>query len=171
MSFGHGCRRSSQAFCANGESLLHNQFEPTAGSLRTLGGSDRVLGITESGVLKWVMALCAMMLISGCATMNYSSSLAAAEVSECIAAGWRKSARSGAKVPVSLTKTEQYYFVGVELHPTFPSPVVTGTEHPFYAVWAEVRDAPLGSSTRYHRAYQFTHGVIDRVVVDCQKSQ
>ncbi len=122
-------------------------------------------------MLKWMVTLCAMILISGCATKNYNSARSATEVSECIAGGWRKVPRSGAAVPVSLTKTEQYCFVGVELHPTFPSPVVTGIDHALYAVWAEVRDIPPGSSTKYHRAYQFTHGVIDGVVVDCQRSQ
>jgi len=119
-----------------------------------------------------MVTLSAVMLVSGCSTTNHISGHPAAEVSECIAAGWRKAPRSGVEAPVSLTKTEQYYFVGVELHPTFGrygSPVVTGVDHPSYAVWAEIRDVPPGSSTRYHRAYQFTHGTIDRVVVECQK--
>lgn len=129
------------------------------------------LGIMESDLLKWIVTLCAMTLFGGCATKNYNSSHSAIEVSECIAAGWRKSAFSGVEVPVSITRTEQCFFVGVGLHPTFPSLVITGTEHPFYAVWAEVRDADQGSSTKYHRAYQFSHGVIDRVVDDCQSGK
>lgn len=119
-------------------------------------------------MLKWIFTLCIMLLISGCATKNYNSRRAAVDVAGCIAAGWRNSASSGVKVPVSITRTGQCYFVGVELHPTIPSLVVTGLDHPFYAVWAEVLDAAQGSSTKYHRAYQFSHGVIDRVVVECQ---
>ncbi|MFZ5723855.1 MAG: hypothetical protein ACOY33_09360 [Pseudomonadota bacterium] len=117
---------------------------------------------------KQAIVLCFLAVISGCATKNYSSSRAAEDVAVCIAAGWRKAPRSGIEVPVSLARTDQYYFVGVELHPTFPSLVVTGRDHPFHAVWAEVRESAPGSTTRYHRAYQFTHRVIDGVVVDCQ---
>jgi hypothetical protein len=109
-----------------------------------------------------------LVFLAGCTTLNYTSNRSASEVSDCIANGWRKSPRSGYQAPVSLTKTDAYYFVGVELHPTYPSPVVTGSEHPFYPVWAEVSDAPSGAKTKYHRAFQFSHDVIDRVVVDCQ---
>ena len=101
--------------------------------------------------------------------MNFTSAGSAETVSACIAAGWRKSPSSGIEVPVSLTKMEKYYFVGVELHPTFPSLVTTGKDHPFYPLWAEVTWTENGSSTRYHRAYQFTNKTIDRVVVECQK--
>lgn len=117
---------------------------------------------------KSIVALCTLIFVSGCATMNYDSRRPALEVSECIAAGWRSSASSGYKLPVSVTKTEPFYFVGVELHPMFPSLVITGTQHPFYAVWAEVRDTSEGSATKYHRAYQFSHRRIDSVVVECQ---
>ena len=101
--------------------------------------------------------------------MTYTSDRSASEIAACIADGWSKSPRSGYEVPVSLTKTENYYFVGVELHPTFPSPVVTGAEHPFHPVWAEVSDTTSGSTTKYHRSYQITHDIIDRVVVECQR--
>lgn len=92
----------------------------------------------------------------------------AESVSSCIAAGWSHSARSGLKLPVSRTKTDEYYFVGVELHPTAFSLVVTGMDHALYAVWAEVSARSGGSATRYRRAYQFSHEVIDRVVAGCQ---
>jgi hypothetical protein len=118
--------------------------------------------------MRIVPLLIALALLLGCATNIYTSNRPALDISECIAGGWRKAPRSGYEVPVSLTKSDEYYFVGVELHPTFPSLVVTGTEHPFYAVWAEVRESPSGSKTKYHRAYQITHEVIDRVVVECQ---
>lgn len=107
--------------------------------------------------------------LTSCATMTYTSNRPASDVSECIANGWRKSPSSGYTAPVSLTRKEKYYFVGVELHPTIPSPVVTGAEHSFFPVWAEVSDSPSGSKTRYHRSYQITHDVIDRVVVECQE--
>ena len=100
--------------------------------------------------------------------MDYESNRPATVVSSCIAEGWRASPASGWPLPVSLTKMDAYYFVGVELHPTFMSPVVTGKDHPFHPIWAEVRDRAPGSTTRYHRAYQIKHAVIDRVVVDCQ---
>jgi len=115
--------------------------------------------------------LIVLVLLTGCATMTYISNKSALDVSECIASGWRKAPRSGYEAPVSLTKSEKYYFVGVELHPQFPSLFVTGTDHPFYPVWAEVSNAPLGSKTKYHRAYQITHDVIDRVVVECQEQK
>ncbi len=107
-------------------------------------------------------------LLSGCATLTYTSDRPALNVSACIAEGWRKAPRSGMEAPVSLTRFEAYYFVGVELHPPLFSPVVTGADHPFHAVWAEVSELPSGSKTRYRRAYQITHGAIDRVVVECQ---
>lgn len=94
----------------------------------------------------------------------------AESVSACIAAGWSSSPRSGFKLPVSRTKTDGYYFIGVELHPTAFSPLVTGMDHALYAVWAEVSARPGGSATRYRRAYQFGHKVIDRVVVGCQSN-
>ena len=115
--------------------------------------------------------LLALVLLTGCATMTYTSQRPASEVANCIADGWRHAAHSGYPVPVSVTETPEYLFVGVELHPTFNSPVVTGLRHPFYAVWAEVGAASDGSHTRYHRAYQFTHHVIDTVVVECQRPQ
>lgn len=121
-------------------------------------------------MLRWIILVYTLFLFSGCATKNYVSDRSAIEVSECIASGWRKSPFSGFEVPVSVTKFEQYYFVGVELHPTFQSLLITGAEHPFYAVWAEVQDTFQGSSTKYHRAYQFTHGNIDQVIIDCQNS-
>ncbi len=118
--------------------------------------------------MRMVFLLAAVVVVAGCATMTYTSNRPAADVAERIANGWRKSPRSGYEAPVSLTKTEEYYFVGVELHPTFPSLVVTGSKHPLYAVWAEVSDSPSGSIIEYHRAYQVMHDVIDRVVVECQ---
>lgn len=121
-----------------------------------------------------IVLLAALVLLSGCATMTYSSSMPASEIAECIANGWRKSPRSGYEAPVSLTKFEEYYFVGVELHSYFlpyGGLVISGAEHPDYPVWAEVRDTLSGSTTKYHRAYQITHAVIDRVIVECQGSK
>ena len=109
-----------------------------------------------------------VLLLAGCSTMTYSSGKPAREVSECIAGGWRQSAHSGLQAPVSLTRMAEYYFVAVELHPMFPSPLVTGSRHPFHPVWAEVRESPSGSGTTYHRAYQIMHEKIDRIVAECQ---
>jgi hypothetical protein len=66
--------------------------------------------------------------------MSYTSDRPALEVSECIANGWRKSPYSDYAVPVCVTRTEKYYFVGVELPTEYPSPFVLGTKYPFYAV-------------------------------------
>jgi hypothetical protein len=116
-----------------------------------------------------IALLLVALILSGCATMTYTSNRLASDVSECIASGWRKSPFSGYELPVSLIKTEEYYFVDVELHPTYPSPIVAGFKHPFYFVWAEVSESPFGSTTQYHRAYQIMRAVIDRVVVACQE--
>jgi len=122
--------------------------------------------------MKMLVVVIMLVHLTGCATMTYTSYKSALDVSECIAREWRIAPRSGNEAPVSLTKTENYYFVGVELYPIFfPSLVVTGTDHPFYPVWAEVSNAPLGSKTKYHRAYQITHDVIDRAVVECQEQK
>jgi hypothetical protein len=118
-----------------------------------------------------IVLLAALALLPGCATMTYISGRPAPEVAECIAEGWRKSPRSGYEAPVSLTRFDEYYFVGVELHPYFlpyGGLAISGTGHPDYPVWAEVRDSLPGSTTTYHRAYQITHAIIDRVVVECQ---
>jgi hypothetical protein len=118
--------------------------------------------------MRFVLLLVALILFSGCATMTYTSNRPASDVSECIANGWRKSPHSGSEIPVSVTKSEEYYFVGVGLHSLQPNLAVTGTKHPQVAVWAEVSDSSSGSTTEYHRAYQIMHGVIDSVVVECQ---
>lgn len=111
-----------------------------------------------------VFGLAVSLLLAGCSTMTYTSNRSALNVSECIASGWSKAPHSGLDLPVSLTRTKEYCFVGVELH----SLLVTGTKHSSYPVWAEVSDTPSGSITIYHRAYQIMHKKIDRVVVECQ---
>lgn len=121
--------------------------------------------------MRFVPLLVALALLPACATTTYTSNRAAPDVSECIASGWRISPRSGYQVPVSLTRSEDYYFVAVELPPTFNSPLVTGARHPLHAVWAEVREQGTGSKTEYRRAYQLTHEVIDHVVKDCQETR
>lgn len=113
------------------------------------------------------LLIIALLFASGCATVTYNSNRPASVVSNCIAEGWKKSPTSGYMLPVSLTKFEQYYFVGVELHNWF-GPPPTGTKHSTYPVWAEVSESASGSVTEYHRAYQITHKRIDRVVQECQ---
>jgi hypothetical protein len=120
--------------------------------------------------MRWGLSIIALILASGCATVTYNSDRPASVVSECIAAGWKKSPKSGYVLPVSLTKLEQYYFVGVELHYCF-SPLPMGKKHPTHPVWAEVRESASGSVTEYHRAYQIKHERIDRVVQECQESE
>jgi len=63
---------------------------------------------------------------------------------------------------------DNVYFVGVELNTLF-NPIPLGLEHPNYAVWAEVKEFSSGSETKYHRALQFSHKRIDRVVKECQE--
>lgn len=116
--------------------------------------------------LRTGLLIIALLLASGCATVTYNSNRPASVVSKCIAEGWKKSPASGSMLPVSLTKSEQYYFVGVDLHSWFSLP--TGTKHPTYPVWAEVSESASGSVTEYHRTYQITHKRIDRVVQECQ---
>jgi len=102
------------------------------------------------------------LLLCGCATMNYSSPRPASEVSQCIAAGWRKVPGSGWELPVSVTKPGDYYFVDVVLVRDFP------TFLPIHSMWAKVRDTQSGSATQYRRNLQISHKRIDRVVVACQ---
>ena len=109
-----------------------------------------------------------LVALTGCSTFDYTSEREAEDVAECIADGWRHSPWSGWQAPVSVTQTDAYYFVGVELHPIQPAPVISGTRHPTYPVWAEVRAVADGSTTKYHRAYQIWHARIDAAVVDCQ---
>jgi len=109
-------------------------------------------------------------LTVGCSTFDYTSERPAEDVANCIADGWRHSPWSGYPAPVSVTEQDAYYFVGVELHPTEPAPLATGIHHPTYAVWAEVRAKPTGSTTTYHRAYQIWHAKIDAAVVGCQET-
>lgn len=106
--------------------------------------------------------LIALLIFPGCATMTYTSNRSAPEVSECIANGWRKVPSSGSEVPVSVTKSEDYYFVDVVLVRDFPTFI------PIYSVWAKVWDLPAGSTTKYRRNFQIWHEKIDRVVVECQ---
>lgn len=118
--------------------------------------------------MRWGPSIITVLFISGCATVTYESTRPASVVSKCIAEGWKKSPESGHMLPISLTKSEQYYFVGVELGGGWYS-LPSGTKHPSYPVWAEVSESPSGSVTEYHRAYQITHKRIDRVVQECQE--
>jgi len=110
--------------------------------------------------------LVATLLSTGCATVTFTSQLPAETVSNCIANGWRKVPSSGVELPVSLTKTDAYYFVDVVMVRDFPTGV------PLHSMWAKVRPgAPgqvSGSTTEYRRNFQITHEKIDRVVKDCQ---
>ena len=94
--------------------------------------------------------------------MTYTSNRSALEVSECIANGWRKVPSSGLELPVSLTKSEDYYLVDVVLVRDFPTFI------PIHSAWAKVRDSSAGSTTQYHQNFQISHEKIDRVVVECQ---
>lgn len=103
---------------------------------------------------------------AGCTTMTYTSRKPAAVVSDCIASGWRKIPDSGAELPVSLTKKDEYYLVDVVLVRDFPTFV------DFHSMWAKIRPDPSGdaggSSTEYRRNFQIWHEKIDRVVRECQ---
>jgi len=111
-----------------------------------------------------------LLVLSGCTTLTLTSERAPLGVAECVAAGWRKSGITSLEVPVSLTKNDDVYFVGVELGYPF-NPIPLGLEHPTYAVWAEVSATDSGSQTKYHRAMQIVHKRIDSVVQDCQENE
>jgi len=106
------------------------------------------------------------LVVAGCTTLTYTSSKAPEAVSECIASGWKVVANSGAEVPVSLTKTDQYYLVDVVLVRDLP------TRISMHSTWAKVRPSAngssAGSSTEYRRNFQIWHEKIDRVVRECQ---
>lgn len=112
------------------------------------------------------LLIASALLTSACATMTYTSSLPAEIVSNCIASGWKKVPNSSVELPVSLTRTDEYYFVDVVLARDFPTGI------PIHSIWAKVRPgAPgteSGSTTEYRRNFQITHEKIDRVVTDCQ---
>jgi len=113
-----------------------------------------------------IVVLTLVLLMPACASMTYTSKQPAETVANCIANGWRKVPDSGYEIPVSLTRTESYYFVDVVLVRDFP----TGT--PLHSIWAKVSPgAPgtaSGSTTEYQRNFQIKHQKIDRVVKDCQ---
>ena len=114
------------------------------------------------------IALCivAALIAQGCTTLTYTSQRHAADVSECIAAGWKGVASSGVEVSVSLTKENDDYLIDVVLARDFP------TFLPIHSIWAKVRpmgpQKDAGSSTEYRRNFQITHERIDRVVKECQ---
>jgi hypothetical protein len=105
------------------------------------------------------------LIVSGCATMNYSSGNSAEEVSACIANGWRKLLSSGVELPVTVTRQDGSYFVDVVLVRDFP------TFLPIRSMWAKVRESTenaAGSTTEYRRNLQMSHKKMDSVVVTCQ---
>lgn len=107
-----------------------------------------------------------LLLFAGCSTVTYTSQKPAVEVSQCIANGWRDVSGSGVKMPVTLTKSRDYYFIDVVMVRDFPSNL------PLRSMWAKVRpsqpDDTSGSSTEYRQNLQVSHGRIDRVVKECQ---
>jgi len=64
-------------------------------------------------MVRVAIALIAALMISGCTAMTYQSDKPAEVVSSCIADGWKKVPSSGFELPITLTKTENYYFVDV----------------------------------------------------------
>jgi hypothetical protein len=115
--------------------------------------------------IAWLLII--LSVLSGCATMTYTSQESAQKVSDCIAKAWRKVPTSGVELPVSLTKEKSYYFVDVVLVHDFP------TFMPIHSMWAKVKplsaDSSGGSTTEYHRNFQIWHKKIDSVVETCQK--
>lgn len=116
-----------------------------------------------------IMALIAIVAVAGCSTQMYKSSNPSQMVAQCIAERWERVGMAG-KVPVSIDKIENGYFVGVELHPMPFSPCILGLKHPFYAVWAEVKDDGPGSVTEYKWALQIVHEKLDKAVMECQQT-
>lgn len=124
----------------------------------------------EESQINWPMRIpflfIAVLLTTGCSTVSYTSQKPAVEVSHCIADGWRDVSGSGTKMPVTLTKSRDYYFVDVVMVRDFPSNL------PLRSMWAKVRpslpDDAGGSSTEYRQNLQVRHNKIDRVVKECQ---
>jgi len=121
-------------------------------------------------MLKHPLPAVVVVLLSAvaCVTRNYQSEQPPGVVSSCIARGWRGAGASGYGVPISVEELENGYLVALALAAPPFSPVIFGLKHPRHSVWAEVTEAPQGSMTEYHRAFQITHARIDRVVVECQ---
>ncbi len=119
-------------------------------------------------MLRLITAMIAIVAVVGCSTQIYKSAYPSQAVAQCIAQRWEKVGMAG-KVPVSIEKIDNGYFVGVELHPMLFTPCIMGLKHPFHAVWAEVKDNGPGSVTEYKWALQVVHGKIDKAVLDCQK--
>ncbi len=119
------------------------------------------LGLWEAH-MRIACLVVALPVLSGCATMTYTSDRSALEVSQCIADGWRRVPSSGWELPVSLTKSEDHFFVDVVLVQDFPTFI------PTHSMRAKVWDSSAGSTTTYHRNLQISHKKIDRVVVECQ---
>jgi hypothetical protein len=115
-------------------------------------------------VLRAIGSLVLLLLASsGCSTLTLSSSRSAAEVSACIAEGWRHVPSSGLEVPVSLSRRPDSYYVEAVMVRDFPTFI------PLRSVWANVVDSPTGSSTTYRRNLQITHAKLDAVVSKCQE--
>jgi hypothetical protein len=109
----------------------------------------------------------AVMLIAGCSTQHFESTHSSDAVASCIAKGWEECGASGFKVPVTMEKQTNGYFVGCALQSFYAIP--TGTKHSLFPIWAEVNDTNSGSVTTYHRSYQIFHGRIDKAVRNCQE--
>lgn len=112
------------------------------------------------------VALIFTLMATGCTTMTYHSEKPADVVSSCIASGWRRVPGPEVELPVSLTRTDEYYYVDVVLVRDFPTFI------PIHSMWAKVRSGspgnPSGSSTEYRRNLQIKHEKIDLVVEECQ---
>ncbi len=106
------------------------------------------------------------LLVTGCATVTYSSQQPAETVAHCIANGWKKIPNLSVALPVSLARNGDFFFVDVVLVRDLP------TGAPFHSMWAKVRPGDpgvaSGSTTEYRRNFQITHKKIDQVVKDCQ---
>ena len=114
-----------------------------------------------------LLLLVLIVMLSGCSTFNYRSGYPAEAVASCIAEKWENCGATGFKVPISMTRSDNGYFVAFEMDP-FVNPMIFG-KHPGYSVWADVTDSGSGSATEYYRAMQISHGRIDKAVKECQQ--
>lgn len=110
-----------------------------------------------------------LVLLSGCATVNYTSARPRSEVANCIEAGWKSLNSWGSNLPVSLKDFGDHYFIRAGFHPSGGVATVTNTKHPQEYLWVEVRDTASGSTTEYHRVFQAQlQEDLDRIVMKCQ---
>jgi hypothetical protein len=113
-----------------------------------------------------------ILVMQGCATVEYSSESPALRVAECIVDGWKKAPNWNGHFPALLEERENYYFVHIaDLSPGGVL-IPTSVKHPLsFSRWAEVRDVNPGSKTLYYYSfygYMIRKDFFSSIVINCQ---